>query len=250
MQPADFNRVLQKIEGTPQARIINEMILRSQSQAVYSPDNLGHFGLALQRYAHFTSPIRRYADLLVHRALIAGFGMGEGGLPHEAGKDFPELGVTISGLERKAIAAERDATDRYVALFLADRVGASFSGRINGVTRFGLFVTLDETGADGLVPISSLGREYFEHDERRHGLVGRSSGITYYRGDKVRVKLAEAEPITGGLVFELEAVLESFGKSALPAGRSARKPGRHGKGRRGEKPGKRSFKRGRPNKRR
>jgi ribonuclease R len=241
VQPGDFNRVLQKIAGTPQALMINQMILRSQSQAVYAPDNLGHFGLALQRYAHFTSPIRRYADLLVHRALIAGYGMGEGGLPKEAGQDFPELGVTISGLERKAIAAERDATDRYVALFLADRVGASFSGRINGVTRFGLFVTLDETGADGLVPISSLGREYFEHDERRHCLTGRSTGITYYLGDRVRVKLAEAEPITGGLVFEMEAVVESFGQASVPVGRSARKPGnRRDKAR---KPARAGFKR-------
>ncbi|MGE0154614.1 MAG: ribonuclease R [Reyranellaceae bacterium] len=254
VRPADFNGVLRQIEGRPQARMVNEMILRSQSQAVYSPDNLGHFGLALQRYAHFTSPIRRYADLLVHRALIGGYGMGEGGLPLDAGKDFPELGVAISGLERKAIAAERDATDRYVALFLADRVGASFAGRVNGVTRFGLFVTLDDTGADGLVPISSLGREYFEHDERRHCLTGRSTGATYYLGDRVRVKLAEAEPITGGLIFELETVVESFGQSAVPAGRSARKPGsRHGKG--GGKGGggaaaKRGFKTRRPAKRR
>ena len=222
VRPADFNGVLGRIAGTPQARMVNEMILRSQSQAVYSPDNLGHFGLALERYAHFTSPIRRYADLLVHRALIAGFGMGEGGLPKEAGESYPELGVTISGLERKAVAAERDANDRYVALFLADRVGASFSARINGVTRFGMFVTLDETGADGLVPISSLGREYFEHDERRHCLVGRSTGTAFFLGDRVRVKLAEAEPITGGLVFELEVVIESFGRS-LPAGRPGRK---------------------------
>jgi len=250
VQPGDFNNVLKKIEGTPQARMINEMILRSQSQAVYSPDNLGHFGLALQRYAHFTSPIRRYADLLVHRALIAGFGMGEGGLPKEAGKDFPELGVTISGLERKAVAAERDATDRYVALFLADRVGASFTGRINGVTRFGLFVTLDETGADGLVPISSLGREYFEHDERRHCLVGRSTGLTFYLGDKVRVKLAEAEPITGGLIFEMEAVTESFGQSSVPAGRSSRKGPPNRRTMADRKPGKGSFKRGKPGKRR
>ncbi len=251
VRPADFNGVLRQIEGRPQARMVNEMILRSQSQAVYSPDNLGHFGLALQRYAHFTSPIRRYADLLVHRTLIAGYGMGEGGLPKEAGKDFPELGVAISGLERRAIAAERDATDRYVALFLADRVGASFAGRINGVTRFGLFVTLDETGADGLIPVSSLGREYFEHDERRHCLSGRSSGITYYLGDRVRVKLAEAEPITGGLVFELEDVLESFGQSALPAGRSARKGrgGRDGK-RRDGKPARRAAKGRKPAKRR
>ncbi|MGE0658080.1 MAG: ribonuclease R [Reyranellaceae bacterium] len=228
VRPADFNGVLGRIAGTPQARMVNEMILRSQSQAVYSPDNLGHFGLALQRYAHFTSPIRRYADLLVHRALIAGFGMGEGGLPREAGEGFPELGVAISGLERRAIAAERDANDRYVALFLADRVGASFLGRVNGVTRFGMFVTLDETGADGLVPISSLGREYFEHDERRHCLIGRSTGTSYFLGDKVRVRLAEAEPITGGLVFELEAVVESIGQS-LPAGRSGRKPSNAGR---------------------
>lgn len=233
VRPADFNRVLQRTAESPHARMINEMILRSQSQAVYSPDNAGHFGLALQRYAHFTSPIRRYADLLVHRALIAGYGLGEGGLPSGSDKDFPELGQAISDAERRAVAAERDAADRYIALFMADRVGASFVGRINGVTRFGLFVTLDETGADGLVPIRSLGTEYFEHDETMHCLVGRSSGTRLYLGDRVQVKLVEAEVVTGGLLLELERVVQS----AWPASGS---PPRRG-GPRG-----RPAKRGRP----
>ena len=230
VRPADFNRVLQRMADSPYARMVNEMILRSQSQAIYSPDNAGHFGLALRRYAHFTSPIRRYADLLVHRGLIAAYGLGEGGLAPGADQEFPELGEKISVAERRAVAAERDAADRYIALFLADRVGASFTGRINGVTRFGLFVTLDETGADGLIPIRSLGGEYFEHDEATHCLIGRSSGTRLYLGDRVRVKLTEAEVITGGLLLELERVIESaWPQNAGPRAAAPRQQRRRGR---------------------
>ena len=141
------------IEGKPVARLVNETVLRSQSQAVYSPDNLGHFGLALARYAHFTSPIRRYPDLIVHRALISAYGLGEGGLPDADKGRFDEFGEHLSMCERRAVAAERGAMDRYVAAYMAAHVGATFPGRVTGVTRFGLFVALDGTGADGLIPI-------------------------------------------------------------------------------------------------
>jgi ribonuclease R len=203
LKPAQFNQILERSAGTPHARMIHELVLRSQAQAQYSPDNIGHFGLALRRYAHFTSPIRRYADLLVHRALIGGFGLGAGGIGPEAGARFPEAGEHISGTERRAVAAERDAADRYIAAFLADRVGAVFPGAISGVTRFGLFVTLDETGADGLIPMRRLSDDYYEHDEARHCLVGRSSGRRFDLGGTVQVRLAEADPVTASLLFDL-----------------------------------------------
>ncbi|HVG82549.1 MAG TPA: ribonuclease R [Methylomirabilota bacterium] len=203
IRPKMFTRLLEQAARTPYAEMVNELVLRSQAQAVYSPDNLGHFGLALARYAHFTSPIRRYSDLLVHRGLITGLKLGEGGLPPEAEEEFEEIGAQISTTERRAAAAERDALDRYTAAYLADRVGQVLPGRISGVTRFGLFVTLVDSGADGLVPISTLGGDFWDHDESRHALVGRRSGERYQLGERVMVRLVEAEVATGGLVLAI-----------------------------------------------
>ena len=230
---ARFNRLLGQTRDGPHAEIVNEVVLRSQMQAVYSPDNIGHFGLNLGRYAHFTSPIRRYADLIVHRALIRALGLGDDGL---SDLDVAKLGDTaehITMAERRAMAAERDATDRYVAAFLADRVGAEFAGRITGVTRFGLFVRLAETGADGLAPVSSLGGEYFIHDERSHAMVGERTGQRWRLGREVEVRLKEATPITGGLLFEMLSDPEPADKTAprlrqrpAPRGRRAGGPPR------------------------
>jgi len=205
IRPRLFNTIIEHAKGTPHAALINQLVLRSQSQAAYSPVNLGHFGLALRRYAHFTSPIRRYADVLVHRALIAGLRFGAGALPPQKPEQFAEIGAHISDTERRAAAAERDAVTRYATLYLADRVGAAFAGRISGVTRAGLFITLDETGADGLVPMRSLGGDYFIHEEAQHRLVGRRSGRRFTLGDPVRVKLLEANAVTGSLLFQLES---------------------------------------------
>ncbi len=229
-RPEAFKRVLEKVKGEPEAPLVNELVLRTQSQAYYSPDNLGHFGLALDRYAHFTSPIRRYADLLVHRALIRGLKLGEGALSGEETQAFAEIGEHISQTERRAQAAEYDAIDRFTAAYLSDRVGGSFLGRVTGVTRFGLFVTLKETGADGLVPIGTLPDDFYRHDERRHCLVGDRWGRVYALGDKVRVRLAEADSVTGGIVLRMEEVLES--SAAAPEGAEATPPGGPGKGRR------------------
>ncbi len=198
-----FNRLLAETREGEHAEIVNEVVLRSQMQAVYSPDNIGHFGLHLDRYAHFTSPIRRYADLVVHRALIRALKLGPDGLTDAEAVKLPDTAERITAAERRAMAAERDATDRYVAAYLEDRVGAEFPGRITGVTRFGLFVRLAETGADGLVPVSTLGEEYFRHDETAHALVGERSGGRWRLGASVTVKLKEATPVTGGLVFEM-----------------------------------------------
>jgi ribonuclease R len=198
----DFNGILARVEGKPEARVVNEVVLRSQAQACYDPINIGHFGLSLRRYCHFTSPIRRYADLLVHRALVGALKLGPGGL----GLDLPDFARTaehISATERRAAAAERDAVDRFTAAFLAERVGTTQIGRIGGVTRFGLFVTLDETGADGLVPISSLPDDYYIHDARGHRLIGRTHGLTFRLGDKVEVRLVDASPLTGGIILEI-----------------------------------------------
>ena len=203
LRPRMFTQLLEKAKDTPYATMIHELVLRSQSQAVYSPVNIGHFGLALPRYAHFTSPIRRYSDLLVHRALVAGCKLGDGALPPGEGERFAAIGEHISQTERRAAAAERDAIDRFVAAFLADRVGEIIAGRVTGVTRFGLFVRLDETGADGLVPIASLPNDFYDHDEANHALVGRRWGRVYRLGERVMVRLVQAEPLTGGLLLEL-----------------------------------------------
>jgi ribonuclease R len=198
-----FNRLLEQMRDTPHAEIVNEVVLRTQMQAIYSPDNVGHFGLHLDRYAHFTSPIRRYADLIVHRGLIRALGLGDDGLTDTEMATLTEIAEHITLAERRAMAAERDATDRYVAAFMEGREGAEFTGRITGVTRFGLFIRLAETGADGLVPVSTLGGEYFVHDDRAHALVGERSGRRWRLGAAVRVRLREATPITGGLLFEM-----------------------------------------------
>jgi ribonuclease R len=235
IRPAHFTRLLSNAAKTPYADMINSLVLRAQSQAVYSPENLGHFGLALSRYAHFTSPIRRYADLLVHRALIAAYNFGEEGLDREV-KGFKELGDHISATERRAAAAEREAVDRYTAAFLSGRIGEIFSGRISGVIRAGLFVALDETGADGIIPVSSLPNDFYDHDEARHALVGRRWGEVYRLGDRVQVRLVAAQPLTGGITFELiegggqEQPAHSHrpGKPAKPARKAAKgKPRGH-----------------------
>jgi ribonuclease R len=215
-----FNRLLEETRGGPHAEIVNEVVLRTQMQAHYSPDNIGHFGLNLQRYAHFTSPIRRYADLIVHRALIRALGLGDDGLTDEETVRLQATAEHITAAERRAMAAEREATDRYIAAFLQERVGAEFEGRITGVTRFGLFVRLVETGADGLVPASSLGGEYWMHDETAHALVGDRTGRRWPLGKSVEVRLTEAMPLTGGLLFEMLSEPEAPDPNArTPRGR-------------------------------
>ncbi|MDB5652957.1 MAG: ribonuclease, partial [Tardiphaga sp.] len=204
LRPSLFNSVLAKVKGHDSEPLVNEVVLRSQAQAEYSAENYGHFGLNLRRYAHFTSPIRRYADLIVHRALIRGLGLGEGELPDtETPETLAEVAAQISVTERRAMKAERETSDRLIAHFLADRIGATFQGRISGVTRAGLFVKLADTGADGLIPIRTLGTEYFNYDEARHALVGTRSGAMHRLGDVVDVRLVEAAPVAGALRFEL-----------------------------------------------
>ena len=202
MQAADFNRVLQRAKGMPVAELVNEVVLRSQSQAVYAADNIGHFGLHLTRYAHFTSPIRRYADLVVHRSLIKALGLGAGGLTDEEAGRLKDTAQEISDTERRAMAAERETVDRLIAGYLAERVGAEFRARISGTTRAGLFVRLADTGADGFVPAATLD-DYYRHDEAAHALVGDRTRSVYRLGDTVSVRLVEAIPSAGALRFEM-----------------------------------------------
>jgi ribonuclease R len=203
VHPRDFDRVLRRYAGTAESQLISEVMLRSQSQAAYSPDNIGHFGLALPRYAHFTSPIRRYADLLVHRALIKGLRLGRDGITAEEITAFPETGDRITETERRAQQAERDAIDRYLAAFMAERIGGCFAARISGVTRFGLFVTVTETGATGIVPFATLPDDYWQFDEREQTLTGRHTQKVYRLAEEVEVLLSEANPVTGGMVFHI-----------------------------------------------
>ncbi len=203
LKPEHFTRILRRVEGTPDSQLVSEVILRAQAQAAYSPDNIGHFGLALPRYAHFTSPIRRYADLIVHRALIRALKLGVGGLDDAAMERLTEIGDHLSATERRAATAERGAVDRFTAAHLADRVGARFAGRVSGVTRFGLFIRLNDSGADGLVPISALPDDRYEHDEAAHALVGQRTGTRYRLSAPVTVVLVEADPLTGSTLFRL-----------------------------------------------
>ncbi len=198
-----FNRLLSQVKGEEFERVVHEVVLRTQSQAIYSSKNAGHFGLALRRYAHFTSPIRRYADLIVHRALISALGFGTDGLTPQDIAQIDETAEMISAAERRSMIAERDTNDRLVAAFLAHQAGATFAGRISGVVSAGLFVRLDDTGADGFVPAATLGRDYYIFEDIRHALIGRATGETFQLGDSVQVKLVEATPVKGGLRFEM-----------------------------------------------
>ena len=202
-KPKQVNHLLTQAKSHPYSHLISMMVLRTQSQAVYAPSNIGHFGLALEKYAHFTSPIRRYADLVVHRSLIDAYNLGPGGLTKGEEARLEETCEHISTTERNSSNAERSAVDRFTAAYLEDKIGAEFNGVINGVTRFGLFVTLDDIGADGLVPIRTLPNDYFIHDEEQHALIGRKTRIIFRLGAQVRVKIVEAERVSGSTVFEI-----------------------------------------------
>jgi ribonuclease R len=223
LKPAQFNGILAQVRGGENEHLVNEVVLRTQAQAEYVAENYGHFGLHLRRYAHFTSPIRRYADLIVHRALIRALDLGADGLPDFSREELSDIAVRISAAERRAMMAERETVDRLIAAHLADRIGATFTARVSGVTRAGLFVRLADTGADGFVPISTLGSDYFRHEEALHALVGSRSGTVYRLGDVISVRLVEAAPVAGALRFE---VLDAAGAGAKPA-----RPFKRGSGR-------------------
>lgn len=219
-----LNALLHAAAGTDDAELINISTLRSMTQAYYSPDNFGHFGLALRSYAHFTSPIRRYADLIVHRSLVSAHGWGDDGLSPQGVASLEETAKHISETERRSMLAERDTNDRYLASYLSERIGNEFPGRISGIAKFGVFVKLDETGADGLVPIRTIGNEYFRFDAEENKLTGADTGMVVALGQRVVVRLTEAAPVTGGLSLEL---IEIDGKTpARGSSRGGKRPTR------------------------
>ncbi|SFK90554.1 ribonuclease R [Shimia haliotis] len=219
LQTRHLNALLDAAAGSEDAELINISTLRSMTQAYYTPQNFGHFGLALRAYAHFTSPIRRYADLIVHRALISAHGWGDDGLTPEMVERMEHTGTHISDTERRSMLAERDTTDRYLAAYMSERIGNEFTGRISGIARFGVFVKLDETGADGLIPMRELGREYFHYDQETNTLIGSDTGIVIGLGQRVTTRLTEAAPVTGGIALEL---LSLDGEIIKRAGRGGR----------------------------
>ncbi len=233
LKPAQFNRILEAVDGTDHQDLVNQVVLRTQSQAIYSPDNIGHFGLHLRKYAHFTSPIRRYADLIVHRALIKALGFGKDGLTTDEEAHLEETAALISSTERRAMLAERETVDRLIAHFLAAHLGDEYEGRVTGVTKAGLFVSLATYGADGLVPISTLGNEYYLYDEANHALAGEKSGKGFRLGDNVTVRLVEALPVAGALRFEMVSEPHSLPMST----RSHHKASKGMRGRKGKPAG-------------
>ena len=214
LRPSQFNQILKRVEGADNEQLVNEVVLRSQSQAEYSPDNIGHFGLNLRRYAHFTSPIRRYADLVVHRALISALGLGKEGITPSEEARLDETAGLISAAERRAMAAERETVDRLIAGYLAERTGDTFDGRISGVVKAGLFVQLPSFGADGFIPVSSLDGDYYIYDETARALFGERTGKGYQLADRVEVRLLEVAPLAGNMRFEMLSE-----PKALPAGK-------------------------------
>lgn len=244
IHPRNINQLLKVSSERGEADLVHTMLLRTQSQAIYHPENIGHFGLALEKYAHFTSPIRRYADLIVHRSLVRACKLGDGGLsPHEQ-QNIYDIAEHISQTERRSMIAERDVMDRFTAQYLQSQIGQIFKGKVSSVASFGLFVTLEESGADGIVPMRQLPRDYYIHDEKRHMLVGKDTGRTFRMADAVFVRLLEADPQRGSTVFEM---VEGADDENAPRRPRSNDRGRSGRGdSRGKKPfGKKPFDKGR-----
>lgn len=231
LKPQHFNTILAEAAKLPVPELVSEVVLRAQAQAEYAVENYGHFGLNLRRYAHFTSPIRRYADLIVHRALIAGLGLGDGGLTAEQAGQLGDIAEAISLTERRTMAAERETTDRLIAGYLSDHVGAEFTARISGLAPSGLFVRLSETGADGYIPASSLDDDYYHYVEAQQAMVGDHHGRAYRLGDAVQVRLVEAIAMAGALRFEMLSEGRT-GHVSLAKGWRNKRPARNRRGHR------------------
>jgi ribonuclease R len=245
IRPHHINQILLKSAETDAKELIHTVILRTQSQAVYSPDNIGHFGLALQKYAHFTSPIRRYADVLVHRSLIRALRLGDDGLNDDELNRLDQISEHISQTERRSMIAEREANDRYTSYYLADKTGATFAARISSVTHFGLFITLEETGGDGIIPLRLLPDDYYIHDEANHALIGKATKRIYRMSAPITVRLLEADAIKGSTIFEPadDFSADIAGFTLIPKNVKARKGKESAKGHKGKNISKRPKRR-------
>ena len=204
LKPAHFNRLLEACAGKGWSAGIGNLILRLQAQARYSPEHLGHFGLGLADYAHFTSPIRRYADLLIHRALIKAYNMPDGGgLEDNADRGlFEQIGEYISATERQAVCAERETVARFLSAYMQPALGSDFDVKISGLTSAGIFAAVESLGAEGLIPIRTLPDDDYQLRNCGFELFGTRSGRTFMFGDVIRARLTEASPVTGGLIFK------------------------------------------------
>jgi len=235
-KPKDLAQLIEKTRDHPLSPLVSNLLLRAQSQAIYTPQNIGHYGLNLSRYAHFTSPIRRYADLIVHRGLIRALNLGGDGLPHDLEVDaLTDLAAHISRRERRSMEAERSAKDRFVALLMAEQIGSVFAGRITSVHRFGLFVQLTETLADLLIPISSLSANRLDHEAAHHALIDRRAGLVWSLGDEVEVELTEADTAMGRLGGRLVDHRPGPGARNALKGRGGRQRARRTAGKRGRR---------------
>ncbi|MGB5722889.1 MAG: RNB domain-containing ribonuclease, partial [Parasphingorhabdus sp.] len=240
IKPSVFNNLIEQVDDELLLPLVMEQILRSQTQAYYGHTNMGHFGLSLGSYAHFTSPIRRYADLIVHRALVSACKLEQpapqnsaipefSGLSNEEAGRLELISEKISKLERRAMKAEWETIDRYISAHLANRVGEVVKCRITGVQNFGFFATVDDLGGDGLVPVRTLGAERFDYDEAKQQLTGMDSGTTYNIGQKIELRLVEANAATGSLLFELAEGANHMAGRPAPHRAGKGKPHRKGK---------------------
>jgi ribonuclease R len=219
-QARDYAALLEKIKPRPDAQLLQTVMLRSLKQAMYSPDNAGHFGLAYDHYTHFTSPIRRYPDLMVHRAIKAGLNKEKAGkLP------LAEIGMHCSATERRADEATRDVEAWLKTYYMRDHVGNVYTGTVSATTSFGIFVALDEVFVEGLVHVTELGQDYFHYDQSKHWLIGERTGKRFRLGDRVTVKVVRADIETSKIDFTL--VEEP--RASMPAEQQGKKRG--GKGR-------------------
>jgi ribonuclease R len=213
VQPRDFTALLKKIRKRPEAGLIESVLLRSQSLAVYSPDNIGHFGLALEAYAHFTSPIRRYPDLLVHRAIKHALGGGKAQDFRYAAHDMAQLSLHCSERGRRADEASREVDERYRAAWMEKHVGSEFDGVISGVTSFGLFVELKDSKVNGLIHVTQLPNDYYHFDPVRKTLSGERTASSYRLGDPVRVLVLRASVEDRRIDFRLAGQAQVQGAS-------------------------------------
>ena len=219
----DYARLLEKIKGRPDMQLLQTVMLRSLQQAVYSPDNVGHFGLAYESYTHFTSPIRRYPDLVIHRAIKAALR----GDKYRPGK-WEDIGIHCSQTERRADEATRDVESWLKCYYMRDRIGEEFAGSVSAVKSFGIFVALDDVFVEGLVHISDLGSDYFHYDDAKHQLLGERSGNRFRLADRVRVQLVRVDMESSKIDFRLAGEVGKTGEKGRTGGEGGKKGGKGG----------------------